>query len=251
MEFAINGANLHYEVLGNGEPLLWLHGFTGAGSDWQYLFAEPPAGFQLIAPDLRGHGRSTNPSDTFSFRESAHDVLALLAHLGCARVKAIGLSGGGIALLHMAMMQPDAVAAMVLVSVPLAYPPQARGIQRQFGPEMLSEQEMALMRQRHAGGQEQIDRLFAYARSFADDYEDVNFSAPLLSAVTASTLIVFGDRDPLYPVTLGVELYQAMPTSYLWVVPNGGHGPVFGDHRSQFTTTALAFLRGEWRQSQR
>ena len=57
----------------------------------------------------------------------------------------------------------------------------------------------------------------------------------------------FGDRDPLYPVSIAFELHRAIPRSYLWVVPNGGHGPIFGDAASHFATTALAFLRGEWR----
>ena len=60
-------------------------------------------------------------------------------------------------------------------------------------------------------------------------YDDVNFTPPYLGTITADTLIVFGDRDPFYPVSLGLELRAAIPRSYLWVVPNGGHGPVFGD----------------------
>jgi pimeloyl-ACP methyl ester carboxylesterase len=59
-------------------------------------------------------------------------------------------------------------------------------------------------------------------------------------------LIVFGDRDPLYPVSLAFELHAAIPRSHLWIVPNGGHGPVFGDAAAAFSQTALSFLRGEW-----
>ena len=74
MVVEINGIELNYEMAGDGEPLLWLHGFMGAGPDWKYIFKEPPAGFRLIAPDLRGHGASTNPSGEFSFRQAADDV---------------------------------------------------------------------------------------------------------------------------------------------------------------------------------
>jgi pimeloyl-ACP methyl ester carboxylesterase len=62
-------------------------------------------------------------------------------------------------------------------------------------------------------------------------------------------LIVFGDRDPLYPISLAFDLRAAIPRSHLWVVPNGGHGPVFGDHAPQFAATALAFLQGTQRSS--
>src|SRR5256885_15722062 len=101
MMLETNGIELHYEVVGEGESLLWLHGFMGCGTDWKFLWNEPPTGFQLIAPDLRGQGASTNPQGSFTFREAARDVLALLRHLKIDRVKAIGLSGGGIVALHM------------------------------------------------------------------------------------------------------------------------------------------------------
>jgi pimeloyl-ACP methyl ester carboxylesterase len=53
----------------------------------------------------------------------------------------------------------------------------------------------------------------------------------------------YGDRDPFYPVEMAVEMYRAIPRSALWVVPNGGHGPVFTGAAGQFAETALAFLR--------
>jgi len=65
MFVGINGIDLHYEIVGDGEPLLWLHGFMGCGADWQHIFKAPPAGYRLIAPDMRGHGASTNPSGSF------------------------------------------------------------------------------------------------------------------------------------------------------------------------------------------
>jgi len=247
MLVAINGVDLHYETIGEGEPLLWLHGFMGSGTDWTYIFKEPPAGFQLIAPDLRGHGASTNPSNEFSFREAAHDVLGLLDELRIDRIRAIGVSGGGLALLHMATMRPALVNAMVIVSAPPYFPAQARAIQRQASEAMFGATELELMRKRHVRGPEQLQQLLEHARGFADSYDDVNFTPPCLGMITADTLIVFGDRDPLYPVSLAFELYSAIPKAYLWVVPNGGHGPVFGDAAPRFAKTALSFLRGEWR----
>jgi pimeloyl-ACP methyl ester carboxylesterase len=249
--FNTNGIELYFEVVGEGEPLLWLHGFMGAGGDWTHVFGRPPAGFSLIAPDLRGHGASTNPSGNFSFREAAHDVLGLLNHLGIPQVKAIGVSGGGIALLHMATAVPGSIASMIIVSAPPYFPAQARAIQRQFSESMIGEAELASMRQRHRGGEPQLQQLFAHARRFADSYDDVNFTAPYLATITAETLIVFGDRDPLYPIALSYELRAAIPRSHLWVIPNAGHAPVFGDQAPHFAEKALAFLKGAWSGSDR
>ena len=249
MVVEINGVELNYDMVGDGEPLLWLHGFMGAGPDWKYIFTEPPAGFRLIAPDLRGHGASTNPSGQFSFRQAADDVEGLLRHLGLNTVKAIGLSGGGITLLHMATAGNTCIESMVIVSAPPYFPAQARALQQQTSESMFGEVEMDLLRKRHQHGEAQIQQLFAHSRALADTYDDVNFTPPYLATIVADTLIVFGDRDPLYPVSLAFELQTAIPGSYLWVVPNAGHGPVFGEGAPRFVETATSFLRGEWKRA--
>ena len=79
------------------------------------------------------------------------------------------------------------------------------------------------------------------------DGGDPNFTRDQLATIGADTLIVFGDRDFLYPVSLAVELREAIPHSWLWVVPNGGHGPVFGAAAPLFVDTALALLGGAYR----
>jgi pimeloyl-ACP methyl ester carboxylesterase len=242
----IDGCQIHYEVRGDGDPLLLLHGGLGAGADWQHVFPDDPIGFRLILPDMRGHGHSTNPSGEFSFRQAALDVFALLDRLGIAAVKAIGLSGGGITLLHMSTLQPSRIASMVLVSAPPYFPAQARAVQANFTEEMLPETERRAMRRRHVHGEDQIRALIRQTRGFASNHGDVNFTPSLLSVISAETLIVFGDRDFLYPVGIAFELHAAIPRSFLWVVPNGGHGPIFGSHASTFAATATAFLRGEW-----
>lgn len=243
------GFSLHYDIHGDGEPLLFLHGGLGSGDNWRFIFPEPPAGYRLVAPDQRGHGASTNPSNVLTFRQIAADTFALLDHLGIDRVKAIGVSGGGIALLHMATSRPARIDAMVVVSAPPYFPAQARAIQAQFSEEMLPDTERAALRRRHTHGESQIRALFANVKGFATDFDDVCFTPPLLATIAARTLIVFGDRDFLYPVSLAFDLHAAIPNSHLWVVPNGGHGPVFGAHAPRFAETALAFLRGEWPQS--
>jgi len=246
MDFQTNGYRMHYELFGDpaGEPLLWLHGWTGTGSDWRHIFKEPPTGYRLIGPDTRGNGASTRFEGTFSFRESARDNFRLLDQLGIARVKAIGLSGGGITLLHMATEQPDRIEAMIVISAPPYFPEQARAIQRQFSFESLSEAEKTAMRQRSKGGQKQIDWLMEQTRAMAEANNDVQFGPDLLHKITARTLIVFGGADPLYPVELALELHEAIPLSALWIVPNGGHGPVFGTHAADFAQKAISFLNG-------
>jgi pimeloyl-ACP methyl ester carboxylesterase len=242
----INGMEMYFEIQGDGEPLVLLHGGGGVGSNWELIFKEPPARYQLIVPDLRGHGRSTNPSLEFTFRQSALDVFAMLDHLGIERFKAVGMSMGAKTLLHMATQQPERIKAMVLVSGTPYFPEQARSIMRQLSSDNHTDAEWQHMRQWHKHGDEQIRALWRMGNAFKDSYNDMNFTPPYLSTITARTLIVHGDRDPLYPVKMAMELYAAIPRSYLWIIPNGGHGPIFGNMADQFVETSLAFLRGDW-----
>jgi pimeloyl-ACP methyl ester carboxylesterase len=244
----VNGIEMYCEERGEGEPLLLLHGGGGAGSNWELIFKDPPQGFRSIVPDLRGHGRSTNPAGGFTFRQLALDVFGLLDRLGIGRFKAIGLSLGAKTLLHAATQQPDRVEAMVLVSATPYFPETARAIMRQLTPETRSEAEWEQMRQWHKHGDEQIRALWRQMSALKDSYDDMTFTPPHLSTIKAHTLVVHGDRDPLYPVQLALEMYAAIPRAALWVVPNAGHGPVFrdmagGDLAGRFAETALAFLR--------
>ena len=76
------------------------------------------------------------------------------------------------------------------------------------------------------------------------NYEDLSFTPPRLGTIRARTLVVHGDRDPLYPVVLAIEMSAAIPASHVWIVPNGGHGQIFGERAQLFAETAIAFLDG-------
>jgi len=241
----LNGIEMYYETEGAGEPLLLLHGGTGCQENWAHSGRDEFAReYTLIKPDARGHGRTANPGKTITHRQCALDTLALLDHLGIRKCRAIGLSMGGNILLHIATLQPDRIEAMVLVSATMYFPEQARAIMAQV-PLSANQPpaEWEIMRKRHKHGDPQIVALWDWARGMRDSYDDMNFTPASLSKITASTLIVYGDRDPLYPVEMALEMYRAIPRSALWIVPNAGHGPVFFDVAHQFAQNALAFLR--------
>jgi pimeloyl-ACP methyl ester carboxylesterase len=241
----LSGLRMYYETEGVGEPLLLLHGGTGCRQDWVYAGRDQfVREYAVITPDARGHGRTSNPQTTITHRQCAMDTLALLDRLGISKCRAIGLSMGGNILLHMATLQPNRIEAMVVVSATMYFPEQARAIMRQVpAPGNQPTEERERMRGSHQRGDEQITNLWRWTRDMQDSYDDMNFTPSSLSRVRASTLIVYGDRDPLYPVEMAIALYRAIPRSSLWVVPNGHHGPVFGNAAPRFAQTALAFFR--------
>jgi pimeloyl-ACP methyl ester carboxylesterase len=210
---------------------------------------------------LKGESGPQDLYKTLTHRQCALDTLALLDHLGIERCKAVGISMGGNILLHMATMQPERIETMVVVSATMYFPEQARKIMAAVpAPENQPQSEWDRMRRAHSRGpqrapglgsegcehklgDEQIVALWQWAHSLKDSYDDMNFSPENLAAIKARTLVVYGDRDPLYPVEMGVAMYRAIPNSALWVVPGGGHGPVFFGDAEEFAKRALAFLR--------
>ena len=100
---------------------------------------------------------------------------------------------------------------MVLIGAPSYFPAQARAIMWMFSPTTRTPDEWTAMRARHAHGDDQIRALWRTAAGFADSHDDMAFTPPHLATIRARTLIVTGDRDPLYPLEIFVEQYRAIP----------------------------------------
>jgi pimeloyl-ACP methyl ester carboxylesterase len=236
---SVNGFEMYYQIIGEGEPLLILHGFTGSGDELVSLFADLGDKFKLIIPDLRGHGRSTNPSKQFTFKQAALDTIALLEHLQITQCKAIGFSGGGCTLLQMAYMCPSLLTSMVLVSAVPYFPECAQPIMKAYAQAEKTQEQWEALRKIHHLGDEQINLLFDYVVSFCEDSNDMNFTPEMLSQIQTHALIVQGDKDPLYPLASTIELYESLPNANLWILPNSGHGPINAENMDLFKVTLI------------
>ena len=244
---AVEGIDLFYRDIGSGPPLILLHGFTMTGEvAWGDYFDTLGASYRLIVPDLRGHGRSTNPSGVFTHEQAANDVFALLDGLGIDQYSAIGHSSGAFTLLHMAAAQPSRLRAAILAAGAHYFPEELRA----FGQTDVCEEQIAPARQSwHAGGLRQILALCEQLRTVTATVTDMNFTPPRLGTITAPTLILYGDRDQLFPVELAVAQYRAIPNAYLWVLPGRGHGVAFEafgaspELSAEFVRITLGFLQ--------
>jgi pimeloyl-ACP methyl ester carboxylesterase len=243
----INGIEMYYEVVGEGEPVVLLHGGMQTGRMYDPFVEEFSMHYRLIIPDLRGHGGSTNPSGEFKIRQFAMDVFALLDQLGIDRFSAVGASAGALTVLTMATLQPDRVESMVVIGAGPYLPVECREIVGRWKADTYPETGWDRLRAMHRHGDDQIRALFGFLESLATTY-DVAFTPASLSTITARTLILHGDRDYCFPVSMAVEMYTAIPHAYLWIVPNGGHVPIRGEHEARFTEIVLEFLGGAWEQ---
>jgi pimeloyl-ACP methyl ester carboxylesterase len=136
---------------------------------------------------------------------------------------------------------------MVLVSATPRFPQTMRDAAAGFTDmafDALTASERSALYERHVHGEAQVRALYAAMRALGESTDDMAFTAAALGTITARTLVVHGDRDPLYPVELAVELFRGIPSSALWVVPNGGHGPIFGPLAPPFAAAAISFVCG-------
>jgi len=239
----VNNLELYYEEHGAGEPLVLLHGFGGSSQNWHPFVADLSERYRLIVVDLRGHGYSTNPENTFTHRDAARDVFLLLDALGIDRFSAMGMSTGGMTLLHMATSQPDRIDSMVLISATSHFPDQARAIMRRMSFATMPDEVREMYRECAHRGDEQVRQLIAQFNAMHADYDDMDFTEQSLSTITARTLVVHGDRDNFFPVDIPVDIYRAIPDAALWIIPEGDHVPIF-DPAVPFTSAALRFLDG-------
>ncbi|MGH2785734.1 MAG: alpha/beta fold hydrolase [Actinomycetota bacterium] len=109
-----DGVELFYSEHGAGPPLLMVHGWSCDSHDWMWQIPAFAVGHRVIAPDLRGHGRSSVPDVGFSPPRFAADLVRLLEILGTGPVIAMGHSLGTIVASTLAVERPDLVTALVL-----------------------------------------------------------------------------------------------------------------------------------------
>jgi pimeloyl-ACP methyl ester carboxylesterase len=239
----INNIEMYYQEYGVGQPLVLLHGFGGSSQSWHPFTAKLAKRHRLLVVDLRGHGYSTNPENKFTHREAARDVFLLLDKLGIERFSAMGISTGGMVLLHMATSQSKRIDKMVLISATSHFTDQARAIFRRASFATFPPQVQAMYRECAKRGDAQIHQLITQFNAFHANHDDMNFTTQILSTITARTLIVHGDRDRLFPVEIPVGMYRSISDAALWIIPGGDHVPIY-DPTVPFTATALRFLDG-------
>jgi 3-oxoadipate enol-lactonase len=114
-KIAINNIEMYYEITGQGEPFLLIHGLGSSTRDWEDMIPFL-SDFQIITIDLRGHGRSSKPKGPYSAKMFANDIISLLKKLEISSAHILGISlGGGIAL-QIAVDYPEFVKTLIVIN---------------------------------------------------------------------------------------------------------------------------------------
>lgn len=258
MHVTIDGRSLYVETHGDGEPILFVHGFPLSGEMWAPLVPGLRDRHRLIVPDLAGHGRS-DPAPGVTMARFADDLLAALAALGEDRpFTLVGMSMGGYVAFELCRRRPDRVRALVLANT-RAQPdaPEVARDRREtagrvrregaelvadgmlpklFGPDAgddLRERWRAIMAATPAEGA--AGALLAMA-----DRPD---SFPTLAALTCPVLVVAGEHDAITPPADATRMRDAARSATLETIAGAGHMSAVEEPRA-FLDALRRFLAG-------
>lgn len=200
----VNGISLYYEVYGDGEPLVLLHGNGGYSGARANMMDSLITHFRVITVDHRCHGQS-GCTEELDYRLMASDINALLEHLEVDSAYVYGHSDGGIMGLIMGFQYPDKVKKLVVSGANIkrdstALEPIIVRIMQQYkaiqNPKM----------------QKQIKLMV--------EHPDLDFAE--LTGITAPTLIISGDRDAVR-LAHTVKIFESIPNANLSVLPATTH----------------------------
>lgn len=107
---------LHYQIKGTGIPILFIHPPILSSENFRYQLKSLSSVFQVIAPDIRGHGKSTHSIEPLTYSLIVADILQLLDHLGIDRTWIAGYSTGGSVALELMLKEPERVYGGILLS---------------------------------------------------------------------------------------------------------------------------------------
>jgi pimeloyl-ACP methyl ester carboxylesterase len=248
----IRGAKIHFETFGESapkrDPILLIHGSYITGLvDWGNVAPVLAREFQVIVPDCRGHGRSSDPTGRYSFREMAADVAELIRHLGFERAHVIGHSNGGNVALVTLLEHPKVVSGCVLQAANAYVSPDlVERIPTKLDPERVSREDPDLMREMidlHSAlhGPEYWKTLLH--RTAQEIISEPRYTAADLAHVRQPTLVIEGAMDATNaPARHGRFIAQHIPEADLWIPDGIGHN-VHTEIPDEWCVRVLEFLR--------
>ncbi len=238
----VNGIDLFYEALGDGEPLVLVSGYTQDHTSWATALPVFSKKYRTIVLDNRGSGQTVVPDRPFTIEDMADDISGLLDSLNIKKASVIGISLGGMIAQALAIRHPEKVKGLVLCSTGSRGSPRSKFVLGTLAEEL-------------AKGK--IDHEFYYKMVFPLLFSNNFFANPdmlkmvmsrtlaskvdpanilrqrqaidtvdlttRLGSIKAATLVVHGNEDILFPISYGRELATGIPKAKLVALEGGNH----------------------------
>jgi pimeloyl-ACP methyl ester carboxylesterase len=271
----VDGITLHYEEVGAGAPVVFVHEFAGDCRSWQPQLRSLARRYRCIAFNARGYPPSDVPADPslYSQARAAEDIKGVVDHLGIAKAHICGLSMGGYATLHFGLNYPERALSLTVagcgygsvVADRAAFHRDSESVARRFEQEGMAAvadvyakgpTRVQFIDKDPLGWQEFHQQLAGgSAKGHALTLRGVQMTRPSvfelesrLERLEVPTLIMTGDEDEpcLEPA---IFMKRKIPTAGLAVIPNSGH-TINLEEPEAFNRALLDFLTavdaGRW-----
>jgi pimeloyl-ACP methyl ester carboxylesterase len=234
----INGLGIAYERVGDGPPLVFVHGAAGDARMWSPQLAALADEFTVVAWDEPGAGRSSDVPEGFGLADYAHCLAAVIEDVALGPAHVAGLSWGGTVVLELYRHRPDLVATLILTDT-------YAGWKGSLPAEEVHTRVEGLQQMLAAPGEfdptlpglfsgEPPAEFMQLLESVAADVRPASMKTALLVMAEADqrdllprvdvpTLLIWGELDARSPLSVARQFEQAIPGAELVVIPDAGH----------------------------
>ena len=258
--FRHEGIQIHWESIGEGEPVAFLNGILMTVDSWKLQTAQLSRRFRCLMHDFRGQLLSSKPADAWTLEDHAEDFGALLDHLGIDSCHVVGTSYGGEVGMIFAANWPERVRSLTVIASVSELGPDTERIARDwrraaleapeslyrtmlpttFSPEFVTANPRLVEL-----GDERLNACDAeFFRAFArlvDAFFQLNIT-PGLKQIRCPTLIIAGEKDLLKPPRYSQIIADNISGSKLLVAPGAGHAAVL-EQPEWINTELMTFLK--------
>jgi pimeloyl-ACP methyl ester carboxylesterase len=253
----VGDINLYYEIIGQGEPVLFIHGLGSSTRDWELQVEPFSKAYQVIVYDVRGHGVSDKPSGPYSIPLFAKDAIELIKSLEIAPVHIVGISMGGMIGFQLAVDAPELIKSLVVVNcgperIVKTIKHRIQFFQRQFIVRILGMRKMGKVLSKRLfpkEGQEEIRNIFVerWAENDPRAYREslkaiVGWSVMDRLEVIGCPVLVIAAVEDYTPVETKVRYVKEIPHGELVVIEDSRHATP-ADQPEAFNQVLMDFLR--------
>jgi pimeloyl-ACP methyl ester carboxylesterase len=224
----VNDIKVYYEIYGEGEPLLLLHGNGGSIENFIYQIPELSKHFKVIAMDSRAQGRTSDSDQEITYKLMASDMSELIDKLNLGRVNIVGWSDGGNIGLELAFAHPEKVLKVVTFGANYTYenwmaPPDSV-VMDPGDPLIIKTSDMM---KKYSSAIERLtpdkQRIPIIKKKLEDLMgKNPNFTLDQLKTINVPFLIVVGDHDVI-SLDQTIALFTNLPKAQLFIVPHASH----------------------------
>lgn len=217
-----NKTMLYYEIYGEGEPLLLLHGGVyGYIDEFKNLIPKLAEKYQVICQASRGHVKSDIGHEPFTYEQRAEDAYALIQHLGIAKVTVVGFSDGALAAYKLAAIHPSVIRKVIAMGAGEIPPHKKPGNSTLSAAQLLKDHPDFF--QPRVANMREPDRWNESLTMMNSLYNSSFLSSETFSKIQSPTLVMSGDGDEYFSPESTLVAHRAIANSQLAIIPGCGH----------------------------